>query len=75
MRNIEFDNDALAKLQQELNARAQDVVRKVNAEMAGQPTDEVLDTLRNRIRAAGMEPKDEGLRPAAAAISNGTLIE
>jgi len=83
MVRFEFNDDVLAEiaeqaagqLQPEVNAQAQNIVRRVNAEMAGEPVDDVMETLRVRMREAGFEPNDEGLRPYAQAISDGTLME
>lgn len=70
----ELEDLARAKLQPQANRVGQDILRRVNAEMAGQPVDDVLATLRTRVRQAGVEPDEAGLREAAEAISNRTLI-
>jgi hypothetical protein len=83
MTRFEFNDDALAEitqrvkaqLQPEVNAKGQDIVRRVNAEMAGEPVDDVMEILCVRMREAGFEPNDEGLRPYAQAISDGALAE
>ncbi|HLQ53025.1 MAG TPA: hypothetical protein VK162_02005 [Streptosporangiaceae bacterium] len=62
-----------AKLRPQYDAKAQSIVRRVNAEMAGMPVEEILATLRARMREAGFQPLDEGLRPAAEAISDRSL--
>jgi hypothetical protein len=78
---IKIDQDAIndlarqaaAKVQSDYDAIGQNVIRSVNAEMAGQPAEDVLAALRARIRAAGLEPNDDGLRAAAAAIASRSL--
>ena len=62
-----------AKLQPQADALGRSVITRVNAEMAGQPVADVLDVLRTRMRQAGLEPLDQGLRPAAEAISKRTF--
>jgi hypothetical protein len=81
MNRFEFNDDALAeitegvvsKLQPEVDTAAQDIIRQVNSEMSGQAADDVLETLRARMRKVGFMPNDEGLRPYAQSISDGTL--
>jgi hypothetical protein len=87
MKRIKFDDDAMAHLreavtakirtevQPEISAQGRDVLRQVNADMAGQPADEVLKTLRSRMSGPDMGPADEKLRLYAEAISEGTLTE
>lgn len=61
-----------AQMHQHFDGKAQAVIRRLNAEMAGQPTDEVLAALMSDMRAAGMEPNEPGLRKVAASISVGS---
>jgi hypothetical protein len=67
--------EGIARLQAQVNAAGQDVVRKVHAEKAGCPVLEVMAALRAGMRAIGMQPNDNGLMPAAEAISAGKPIE
>jgi hypothetical protein len=60
------------KLQEQFTGKARDVIRRVKAEMAGQPADEVLAALMSGIRAAGMEPNEAKMRECAESISAGT---
>jgi hypothetical protein len=52
--------------------KARALIDQVNAEMAGQPADEVLIALISRLRAAGMKPIEADLRKRAESISAGT---
>lgn len=62
-----------ALLQERANKKAQAMIRDVNSQMAGQPSDLVLAELVARGKAAGFEPNVESMREYASAISNGTL--
>ena len=72
---IEFNEEAIAELQRDINAKAQDCIRQVNADMAGHPVNEVMEALRTRLTTIGVEPDDEGLKPYAQDISDRTLRE
>jgi hypothetical protein len=75
---FEWNPGGLAKLRnmaQAANQQAQEIVRQVNAEKAGEPVEDVLAVLRARIAQAGTEPNEDGLRKYAEAISRRTLRE
>lgn len=72
---IEFNEEAIADLQRDINAKAKDCIRQVNADMAGHPVNEVTDALRTRLTAIGVDPDDEGLKLYAQDISDRTLSE
>jgi hypothetical protein len=73
--HLRWNENAMAKLQQEINAKAHDVIRQVNASMAKRPVNEVMQALRTQLAAIGVEPDEDDLRHYAQAISDGTLTE
>ena len=58
-----------SELKKEMDGRVQAIVRQVNDEMAGQPTNEIIKVLRVRITQAGFEPNFKAVAEVAQAIS------
>lgn len=75
MSGIQWDDSALRRLQEDANRQVQQVIRKVNEEMAGQPVNEVHAELMSRLRGAGVEPDDAVVREYSESIAAGTLEE
>ena len=69
----QIEEEARRKLQHKVDNMAQDAVRSVRDEYAGESADEVLAKLHDRIAAAGFEPNDTNLRSFAQDIVDGTL--
>lgn len=72
---IEWNDKALQQLQDQANRAVQQVVREVNAEMAGQPAEGVFRELMRRIAGANFEPNEANLRTVAQSISDRTLTD
>ncbi|MFB2583204.1 hypothetical protein ACEXQD_18300 [Herbiconiux sp. P15] len=73
--SFKFDEGAWARIQADVNAKAQNVIREVNATHAGRPADEVAEALRVGLREIGAEPTEAGVREYAQSISDGTLVD
>jgi len=73
--DFKIDKAALQRMQDEANRKVQDVIRKVNAEMAGQDVTTVHRTLMSRLKAVGVQPNDSEVRKYAQSISDRTLTE
>jgi hypothetical protein len=65
--------DAIRKLQPEVDARLQGIIRGVRDEMEGQPADDVYAELVTRLDAAGVTPNEPNVRKLAEEIQAGTL--
>lgn len=68
-----IERDAVAKLQPQVNAAVQDVLRDVAKAMWGQPADLVAEELTRRIESLGAIPDADTIQEYAAAISDKTL--
>lgn len=73
--HFKLDKEALAELQQEIDAKVQDVIWQVKANMAKRSISEVIKALRYGFTEIGVEPDDNGLSAYAQASSDGTLVK
>lgn len=65
----------ISEAQEQANEILRDVVRSVNREAEGKPTDFVAALLTARLTDVGLRPIDEAVRQIAQAISDGEFEE